>query len=197
MARLRPGAAAGRAGTAGAEWRWQDHADEWVRARRATRHQRCCTPRSGRCTGKFPAVWVAGVLRAAATSGGLASRLIAAGDSARLGPWTVCALFVPSLALAHGAWSGTSKAFEGSVCGLVVRWAGESPARHGFSGDDGGVEQSSAVLDDGSGFGGSGVSGTQCQAGIPLSTGRKLECRVYQLQSRRRLLTTNYGLPAD
>lgn len=61
---------------------------------------------------QLPAVWIAGIVVAAATNAGLAIRLLLVADRNGLLSWLACALFVPSLALALGIWSGTSKAFE-------------------------------------------------------------------------------------
>ncbi|HVG06618.1 MAG TPA: hypothetical protein VNM67_02865 [Thermoanaerobaculia bacterium] len=61
---------------------------------------------------QLPAVWMAGVLVAAAVGGGVAVRYVIGGDFAALAGWTVGALFIPSLALALGVWSGSSKLFE-------------------------------------------------------------------------------------
>jgi hypothetical protein len=61
---------------------------------------------------QLPAVWVAGVLVALATGGGLAIRLASAGDARGLAGFLIAACFIPSLALALGAWSGGSKFFE-------------------------------------------------------------------------------------
>ncbi len=61
---------------------------------------------------QLPAVWLAGVVVAAVTNGGLGIRLMAARDGHALTAWIACTLFVPSLALALGIWSGTSKTFE-------------------------------------------------------------------------------------
>ena len=62
---------------------------------------------------QLPAVWLAGVIVAAITNGGLGIRLAVASDLSGLAAWTACILFIPSLALALGIWSGTSKTFEG------------------------------------------------------------------------------------
>ncbi len=61
---------------------------------------------------QLPAVWIAGVIVAALTNGGLAIRLLIARDHPSLLAWLACTLFIPSLALALGIWSGTSKVFE-------------------------------------------------------------------------------------
>jgi hypothetical protein len=67
---------------------------------------------------QFPAAWIAGVLVAALTGLGAAIRLALAGQSGGLLAWAAGALFIASLALALGVWSGTSKFFEG----LYVAW---------------------------------------------------------------------------
>jgi len=61
---------------------------------------------------QLPAAWLAGVLVAMGTGGGLAIRLGIAGDVHGLVGWAVGACFIPSLALACGVWSGGSKLFE-------------------------------------------------------------------------------------
>jgi hypothetical protein len=67
---------------------------------------------------QFPAAWMAGVLVAALTGLGAAVRLALAGQSIGLLAWAAGALFIPSLALALGVWSGTSKFFEGLYVAL-------------------------------------------------------------------------------
>ena len=62
---------------------------------------------------QLSAVWVAGVIVAAGTGGGVAARLLMDRHWASLGAWTVGAMFIPALALALGVWSGSSKLFEG------------------------------------------------------------------------------------
>jgi hypothetical protein len=61
---------------------------------------------------QLPALWTAGVLVALSTGGGVAIRLLLSRDWNGLIPWIAAALFIPSLALALGVWSGTSKPFE-------------------------------------------------------------------------------------
>ncbi len=68
---------------------------------------------------QLPAVWIAGVVVAVVTNGGLAIRLLIAGDGSGLLAWVACSFFVPSLALALGIWSGTGKVFE---AGYTVWW---------------------------------------------------------------------------
>jgi hypothetical protein len=67
---------------------------------------------------QFPAAWMAGILVAAFTGLGAAVRLALAGQSAGLLAWAAGVLFIPSLALALGVWSGTSKFFEGLYTAL-------------------------------------------------------------------------------
>jgi hypothetical protein len=67
---------------------------------------------------QFPAAWIAGILVAALTGLGAAVRLALAGQSVGLLAWAAGALFIPSLALALGVWSGTSKFFEGLYVAL-------------------------------------------------------------------------------
>jgi hypothetical protein len=61
---------------------------------------------------QIPATWLAGiVITAVAGSGGVIAFLIA-GDLAALTGWLGAVIFIPSLALALGAWSGTNRLFE-------------------------------------------------------------------------------------
>ena len=75
---------------------------------------------------QLPATWVAGVLVAIATGGGLGIRLLATGDHAGFFAWIAGALFIPTLALALGVWSGSSKAFEA----IYTVWWYVGPANH-------------------------------------------------------------------
>jgi hypothetical protein len=61
---------------------------------------------------QLPAAWAAGVVVALLTGSGMALRLILSADWAGVAGWTVGAFFIPTFALALGAWSGTSKTFE-------------------------------------------------------------------------------------
>ena len=61
---------------------------------------------------QLPAAWAAGVVVAAVTGGGAAIRLLIAADWHALAAWFAGVLFIPSMALALGVWSGSSKAFE-------------------------------------------------------------------------------------
>jgi hypothetical protein len=67
-------------------------------------------PHPLRC--QLPAAWLAGVIVALLTGSGVGVRLILTGDWASAQAWTVGTLFIPTLALALGTWSGSSKPFE-------------------------------------------------------------------------------------
>ena len=61
---------------------------------------------------QFPAAWLSGVLLAVVTGGGAVARFALADDWTAVGAWAVGALFIPTLALTLGVWSGSSKLFE-------------------------------------------------------------------------------------
>jgi len=61
---------------------------------------------------QLPAIWAAGVLVALLTGGGVAVRLIVGGQWEALLALAIGAMFVPSMALALGVWTGSSKLFE-------------------------------------------------------------------------------------
>lgn len=63
---------------------------------------------------QLPITWLAGIFLGIALTFPLLIRLSLAEDWAAVGGLLVGALFVPSLALALGCWSGNSKLFEGS-----------------------------------------------------------------------------------
>jgi hypothetical protein len=67
---------------------------------------------------QLPACWLAGVTIAAGTGAGAAIRLLLAGSYAGLLAWVAGALFIPTLALSLGIWTGSSRAFEGLFTGL-------------------------------------------------------------------------------
>ena len=75
---------------------------------------------------QLPAAWASGVILAVITGGGVAVRLGLAGDWGGLGAWTVGAVFIPTLALALGVWSGGGKLFE--VVYLLLWYLG--PMQH-------------------------------------------------------------------
>jgi hypothetical protein len=61
---------------------------------------------------QLPALWLAGVLLAVVTGSGVALSLALHGEWSGLLAWGVGALFIPSLALCLGVWTGSSKSFE-------------------------------------------------------------------------------------
>ncbi|HUU47066.1 MAG TPA: hypothetical protein VM118_15165, partial [Acidobacteriota bacterium] len=61
---------------------------------------------------QLPAVWIAGVAVALFATSGMGLRTIIAGEAYRTVAWLAGAVFVPSLALALGTWSRTSRLFE-------------------------------------------------------------------------------------
>lgn len=61
---------------------------------------------------QLPALWTAGVAVALLTGGGVGIRLLLSADWHDFAAWFAGALFIPSLALALGIWSDSSKAFE-------------------------------------------------------------------------------------
>ncbi len=67
---------------------------------------------------QLPACWLAGVAIAAIAGAGAATRLLLAEGVYGLVPWLAGALFLPSLALALGVWSGTGKPYEGLLTAL-------------------------------------------------------------------------------
>ncbi len=75
---------------------------------------------------QLPACWLAGVIIALVTGGGTGIRLLVAGEQLGLLAWIVGAFFIPTMALALGVWSGSSKLFE--VLYLFLWYLG--PANH-------------------------------------------------------------------
>ncbi len=61
---------------------------------------------------QLPAVWLAGLIIALVTGLGIGSVLALQGEWECLMAWGIGTLFIPSLALAVGCWTGSSKAFE-------------------------------------------------------------------------------------
>jgi hypothetical protein len=61
---------------------------------------------------QLPAAWLAGFIVTALTGSGAAIKLLTVGDVTGLLAWFSGVLFIPSLALALGIWSGSSKLFE-------------------------------------------------------------------------------------
>ncbi len=81
---------------------------------------------------QFPACWMAGVAVAMLAGTGALVRLILAGDVPACLAWTAGALWIPSLALALGVWTGSSRAFEGLYTVLWYIGPDESYARAGL-----------------------------------------------------------------
>ena len=75
-------------------------------------------------TRQLPALWSAGVAVAIIAGGGSAVRQLMLGDWHSLATWLAGALFIPSLALALGIWTGGSKTFEA----IYVAWWYIGPA---------------------------------------------------------------------
>ena len=75
---------------------------------------------------QLPAIWSAGVLVALLAGGGIGARLLINGDHRGFAAWFAGALFIPTLALALGVWTGGSKAFEA----LYIIWWYMGPAHH-------------------------------------------------------------------
>jgi hypothetical protein len=75
---------------------------------------------------QLPAVWAAGVVVAISTGGGLGIRLLIGGDWPGFTAWMAGALFVPTLALALGVWSGSSRLFEA----VYTLWWYAGPMNH-------------------------------------------------------------------
>jgi len=61
---------------------------------------------------QLPAAWLAGVFLAVVTGSGVALNMALHGDWPGVLAWAVGALFIPSLALFLGVWTGSSKSFE-------------------------------------------------------------------------------------
>jgi hypothetical protein len=61
---------------------------------------------------QLPALWLAAFLVTALLGSGALLRFLVAGELASLLAWISGALFIPSLAVALGALTGSSKAFE-------------------------------------------------------------------------------------
>jgi hypothetical protein len=61
---------------------------------------------------QFPALWCAGMIVCLIAGSGWAVRSITAGLGSAFIAWCMGAAFIPSLALALGSWSGSSKLFE-------------------------------------------------------------------------------------
>jgi hypothetical protein len=67
---------------------------------------------------QLPACWLAGVAIAAVLGAGAGARLLFTLGWHGFAPWLAGAIFLPSLALALGVWSGSGKPFEGLLTAL-------------------------------------------------------------------------------
>lgn len=67
---------------------------------------------------QVPASWLAGVVVVAVMGGGVAVRLLLAPNYSGLLGWFAGALFIPTLALALGVWTKSSRPFEGLFTGV-------------------------------------------------------------------------------
>jgi hypothetical protein len=61
---------------------------------------------------QLPATLTAGILFTAAVTAGPSMRSLMVGDWGAMAAWAAGVLFIPTLALVLGVWSGTSKTFE-------------------------------------------------------------------------------------
>jgi hypothetical protein len=61
---------------------------------------------------QLTATLIAGILFTTVVTAGPGMRALLAGDWGAIAAWAAAVVFVPTLALALGAWSGTSKTFE-------------------------------------------------------------------------------------
>jgi hypothetical protein len=61
---------------------------------------------------QLTAVWISGVAVTMLVSSGMGLRLLIGGDVAGVLTWLVGVMFVPTMALAMGVWSGSGKLFE-------------------------------------------------------------------------------------
>jgi len=61
---------------------------------------------------QFPLIWLAGVILTLISGAGVAVNLMLAGDGLHLVAWGIGVLFIPTLALVLGVWSGSNKLFE-------------------------------------------------------------------------------------
>jgi hypothetical protein len=73
---------------------------------------------SGILACQLPSSWLVGVLIALITGGGTAARVLLAANYSGVFGWVAGALFIPSLALALGIWTKSSRPFEALFTGL-------------------------------------------------------------------------------
>jgi hypothetical protein len=116
-----------RGGVLIAAWMWPI----LVWSSMGSREKRCATESlifssAGALQRQLPAMWLAGVLVAVLTGGGIGLRLLMRGDLTGVAAFLAGAAFIPSLALALGVWSGSGKAFEA----IYTVWWYMGPAHH-------------------------------------------------------------------
>jgi hypothetical protein len=75
---------------------------------------------------QFPATWLSGAILSVLIGAAFALRVLAGGDVRSFAACVAGMLFIPSLALALGAWTGHSKAFEA----FYTVWWYAGPANH-------------------------------------------------------------------
>ena len=75
-------------------------------------------PSPGILARQLPASWFVGAVIALIAGGGTAARLFLAANYSGVFGWAAGALFIPSLALALGVWTKSSRPFEGLFTGL-------------------------------------------------------------------------------
>jgi hypothetical protein len=94
-------------------WLWPVLAWSALGAREARHHMNQLAFAAAHPLGRqLPATWLAGVALAGLTGGGVALAMLRVGDGAGLLAWTAAVLFIPSLAVALAAWTGSGKLFE-------------------------------------------------------------------------------------
>lgn len=71
---------------------------------------------------QLPATWTAAALLTVSLGSGAGLRFLLAGDMPTLSAWLVGAIFIPSLALCAGVWTGSSRFFE--IVYLAIWYAG-------------------------------------------------------------------------
>ncbi|HEU4366533.1 MAG TPA: ABC transporter permease [Candidatus Krumholzibacteria bacterium] len=94
---------------------------------------------------QLPAAWIAGIGLSILATAPIALRLALAGEAGALMLWAVGAAFVPSLALALGIWTGSSKFFEALYTFLWYAAIQKVPAFDFTGALDAGVEGDNAA----------------------------------------------------
>ena len=127
IAGLSTSPAVGRSGVLVAAWLWPILLWSQMGAREARYGTHALIFSSQRALDRqLPAVWTAGVMVALLTGAGVGVRLLLAADWHGMAAFLAGVLFIPSLALALGVWSGASKLFEA----IYIVWWYVGPANH-------------------------------------------------------------------